>query len=123
MSLSDAERAKLVRLLGMLNSNFDAERATAAALADRFIRDRGLTWNEIVNDADEEPHQQYWGQPPPPVRTWRDVAAACQRKCERLNQWERDFLASILAWRRSLTQRQAAKLDDIAERLGVEPDP
>lgn len=113
--LSDIDRAKLVRLLGMLNSSFDAERATAGALADRFIRDRKLTWDQVVAQ-EQGPYQDS-----PPQRTWRDIVADCQRRSEWLNRWEHDFLASLSMWRGSLTPRQAAKLADIAERLGVEP--
>jgi hypothetical protein len=47
-ALSDVDRARLVRLLGMLNSTFDAERATAGRLADQFIRERNLTWDQII---------------------------------------------------------------------------
>ncbi len=111
-ALSDVDRARLVRLLGMLNSTFDAERATAGRLADKFIRERNLTWDQIIGAEDRQQHQS---------QSWRGVVAGCQRQAERLNQWERDFLASISTCRSGLTPKQKAKLDDIAERLGVKP--
>ena len=42
--LSAAERLKLIRMLGMLGSDFEAERAAAALKASQLIRSRGLTW-------------------------------------------------------------------------------
>ena len=39
---------KLARVLGMLGSAHDGERASAAALADKLIRAQGLTWPEII---------------------------------------------------------------------------
>lgn len=41
-------RARLVRLLGMCGSSHDGERASAAALADRLVRDAGLVWEQVV---------------------------------------------------------------------------
>jgi hypothetical protein len=106
--LSDTQRTKLVKLLGMLNSTFDNERATAAALADRLIRERNLTWEHVIARTGERQHKRYHQQAPSrpsPRRPWRDVAADCSRQ----------------PWRGQLTAKQQVKLNDIAERLGVEP--
>jgi hypothetical protein len=119
LALSAADRARLVRLLGMLNSSFDAERETAGSLADRFIREHNLTWEQIVAHGVESQHHQH--RRPSTARSWHDVVVDCQQRPERLNQWERDFLASISTCRSGLTPKQKAKLDDIAERLRVKP--
>jgi hypothetical protein len=111
-ALSEPDRTRLVRLLGMLGSDHQGERANAGALADRFIRERELTWEQVVASEGQQQSQS---------RTWHDVVADCQRQPARLSQWERGFLASISAWRGSLTRKQQAKLEDIAARLGVEP--
>jgi hypothetical protein len=44
----------LARLLGMLGSNAIGERANAASLANRMVRDAGLRWTEVLegNSAD-----------------------------------------------------------------------
>jgi hypothetical protein len=47
-ALSEPDRTRLVRLLGMLGSDHQGERANAGALADRFIRERELTWEQVV---------------------------------------------------------------------------
>jgi hypothetical protein len=39
----------LKKLLGMMGSAHEGERANAAALADRMIRENGLTWNDVVS--------------------------------------------------------------------------
>jgi hypothetical protein len=42
-SLPQAQRKRLCRLLGMLGSVFEGERANAGALADKLLRDHNLT--------------------------------------------------------------------------------
>ncbi len=39
---------RLTKILGMLGSNSDGERAIAARMADQLVRDLGLTWADIV---------------------------------------------------------------------------
>ena len=46
--LSNADRNRLTRLLGMLGSQFDAEVANAGRLADRLVRENGLTWFDVL---------------------------------------------------------------------------
>jgi predicted restriction endonuclease len=41
-------KEQLARLLGMLGSNAIGERANAASLADRMVREAGLSWFEIL---------------------------------------------------------------------------
>ena len=48
MALSPPERARLVNILGMLGSAHDGERASAALLATRMVRDRGITWADLI---------------------------------------------------------------------------
>lgn len=47
-SLSDSETNRLIKLLGMLGSGFDGERANAAAKANELIRSKGLTWESYI---------------------------------------------------------------------------
>jgi hypothetical protein len=46
--MTDAERKRLVALLGMLGSNNLGERDNAARLAEEFRRQHGITWGELV---------------------------------------------------------------------------
>jgi hypothetical protein len=41
-------RAKLVKLLGMMASEFEGERANAALMAERLRRGIGLTWDQLL---------------------------------------------------------------------------
>jgi hypothetical protein len=40
---------KLRKLLGMMGSDHEGERANAGAIADRTLREAGLTWDDVVN--------------------------------------------------------------------------
>ena len=42
--MTDAERLRLVRILGMLGSNFAGERDNAARFVEAFMARHGLTW-------------------------------------------------------------------------------
>jgi hypothetical protein len=45
--LSDADRKRLIAILGMLGSNSAGERDNAARLAEQFRRQQGMTWEEM----------------------------------------------------------------------------
>lgn len=46
--LSDAERKRIVAILGMLGSDHAGERDNAAQQAEAFRRKHGLTWAELI---------------------------------------------------------------------------
>ncbi len=46
--LTDKETARLIKLLGMMGSSFDGERANAAAKANELVRGAGLTWEQYL---------------------------------------------------------------------------
>lgn len=46
--IADADRQRLVRLLGMLGSAHEGERANAASLLERERQRLGLTWEDIM---------------------------------------------------------------------------
>jgi hypothetical protein len=111
-ALSDVDRVKLIKLLGMFGSAFDGERANAASLADKLVRANGITWDRLIVSVGSGQRQ--------PQRTWRDVIGECLEVPALLSAWELDFLVSISAWRGRLTPKQQAKLVSLATRLGVE---
>lgn len=65
--LSAAERQRLVALLGMLGSDQPGEVANAARLAERFRRQYGMTWDDLLN-LDAPPPKPPKPQPPPPPK-------------------------------------------------------
>lgn len=80
--LDAATADRLAKLCGMLGSDHDGERASAAAKADRLVRDAGLTWPEIICP-----------QPAPrwlPVDSPRDLARQCSRYPAVLNEWNKN---------------------------------
>jgi hypothetical protein len=52
--LTPQELTRLVKFLGMLGSDHAGERANAGGFASRMIRERGLTWAEIIGGRAEE---------------------------------------------------------------------
>ncbi len=46
--LTDEQTKRLVKLLGMLGSSYDGERANAASKANELIRSAGLTWEQYI---------------------------------------------------------------------------
>lgn len=125
--------SKLVKLCGMFGSDFEGERSNAAALANRLVRDNGLTWATVIGCATPTlvaaAHQ-----PPPRDRrpdrfTFGDLhiteaRAEIRRMAgtERLTEWEEDFLAGCdqHLYRRpdkGLSNKQVRILNEIWRRV------
>jgi hypothetical protein len=107
--------AKLVKILGMLGSDYDGEVAAAGRRANAMVKDAGLMWDNVIAPAVLIPQQQHR-----PQRRWRtpgtpsDTAALClQWRDEVLTDWEADFCRSIIG-RRRVTAKQATTLARIA---------
>ncbi len=111
-ALSRAERTRLVSILGMLGSEHAGERASAAWLAAKLVRDRGLSWSDVV--------------PSPSGSIISDVSRGvaepttdlglCLKYVEHLTQWEQGFVRS-LAGRRNRSAKQTAMLGRLCEAL------
>jgi len=99
------ERTRLVRILGLLGSDHDGEVANAGRMADRLIKDRGYTWDEMIVPARD---RDLWD--------WRSAARDILAS-ERETDWERDFCWNLVGrWRGpDLTARQEATLRRIFE--------
>jgi len=55
---------RLVRILGMLGSDHDGERAAAALAADRLVRGSGWTWWDLLAPARvSRPVRSQWADP------------------------------------------------------------
>jgi hypothetical protein len=100
------ERGRLVKLLGLLGSEHDGEIANAGRLADRLVRNHGVTWDEMIVPARD---RVLWD--------WRSAAREILAS-ELGSDWERNFCWSLIArWRGPvLTVRQEATLKRIFEK-------
>jgi hypothetical protein len=100
-ALSPDERDRLIAICGMLGSAFDGERASAALLATRLLKEKGLGW------CDEDD---------PIGQDWRRLAVECARFRHLLNQWESDSPADVPRFPR-LSEKQHASLLKVVVRL------
>ena len=118
LSLDASSAQRLVRLLGMLGSAHDGEAANAGRMADRLIREHGLTWSQII------------ARPPPATFTplsrepataleWRQLAVWIKRNfADQLNAREHQFVTHMATWRAMPSPKQQEWLNAIAERFG-----
>lgn len=114
MMLSPSDRSRLIGLLGMCGSDHIGERANAASLADKFLRERRLSWANVVL-----PNVAPLVQTPRPAPSpWRETVAKCRATQGNLSPWEQQFLARLDGFP-SPSAKQAAILQEIAVRLGV----
>ena len=89
MRANDA--AKLARVLALLGSEHDGERASAALAAHRLMRRLGLTWQDVLmpKPAPESTHA-----PPPPPDLLR-AAESRLRQCQRENDDLRRHISTL----------------------------
>jgi hypothetical protein len=123
-ALTEQDAKLLAKILGRLGSDFDGERAAAAAIAWRFIRERKLSWDEVLapNMSDGGQHRSYPETSRPSRGDWYPFAKHCLEVGEDgylITDWERGFLKSILRWSRPLTDKQWAVLNRIAIKVGA----
>lgn len=98
MALDDPTRDKLLRILALLGSDHDGERAAAALAANRLLQSQGLTWAELIG-----------GKAPPP----RVVV-------QRVKDWNVDHLEAAEARLRQLkatTERQERQIRALRSRI------
>jgi hypothetical protein len=95
---------RLIKLLGMLGSAHDGERAAAGLKAHEFIRRHGLSWSDIIVAT-------------PPKIGWREKLRACDHCRHLLNNAERAFVDTLATWRGTPTEKQLAWLNRIWENL------
>ena len=118
MALSPAERTRLVGILGRLGSDHDGERAAAGLLATRLLRDRNLSWDDLIADGGGRQGVHAGASAGPgPGATWQANLGQCLRHVGTLSIWEADFCLSLSARRKVLPPAQVAKLAEIAAEL------
>jgi len=114
--LPPERRVRLVKLLGLLSSNHDGERATAGRMADQLLREAGLTWDHVV--ASTAPATAKGA--PEGSRPWHPMASRILASGN-ANEWESNFCEDLIdRWRGPvLTAKQQSVLDRIyAQRVG-----
>ena len=108
---------RLTKLLGMLGSAHDGERAVAAAKADELVRSRGLTWSDVVArpqpvSAPRRSSSEAWHEP----ETIREKIDAALRYRRLLNAWEESFLLDLKKYRHH-SPKQAACVSRIYRKV------
>ena len=109
---------RLAKLCGLLSSDHDGERATAARMATQLLKSHDTTWHDLVMRAmlPTGRHRSRTGQP---SRKPRKNGA--RHPCQVLgpaNEWERDFLTSVIDRNRwPLSPKQRGILDKLRNRL------
>lgn len=136
MALSEKDRDRMVKLLSMFSSNHDGEVTNAARAAFALLQRNKTDWDAVLRPAGAgqaydagTPHHQAWSSKPqqqPPPNRKADFAhkadvEACQERSELLSAWEKEFLESLLG-RYSLSEKQAARLNAIKEKLAKYKD-
>jgi hypothetical protein len=103
---------KLTKIAGMFGSAHDGERAAAAALADRLVRELGLQWADIISVP---------LVPADPIGTddidWQQALKICLGNIDELDQRSRAFIQSLSRWRGQPSQKQVDWLRDIYARV------
>ena len=108
-----SEKNRLLKLIGMLGSAFDGERANAAAMMSKMAEAKKLTLNELIALAYEPPSSaQFRPKPPPPepepdftnIDEANDLLKMLQRIADRpdiaarvLTPWEINFAIDVSA--------------------------
>jgi hypothetical protein len=99
---------KLTKVLGMLGSAHDGERASAAQRASEILKELGLTWDEVVAPG------KLPVSPERPSGLHRDIARCLASGV--ISKWDRKFLLS-LSGRRFLSPKQRTVLDGIIAKV------
>ena len=95
-------RTRLARLLGMMGSQHDGEALNAARLADKLVREQGITWFNVISTA---PPRASPDPPPPPrpsdddlLMQFESASDACEfvlASTPMLTEWERNFVLRL----------------------------
>jgi hypothetical protein len=98
---------KLAKLCGLFSSDHDGERANAAAMADKLLRQLGLTWQQIISVPSA----------PVPATVEEQIAFCLDHGADMLTTWEWGFLNGIRDWPNSLTAKQRKKLEQLFRKV------
>jgi hypothetical protein len=116
--LNDNTADRLAKLCGMFGSAHLGERAAAAKLADRLVRDSGLTWHDVVagpanrrlRGSQEAPRQ---ARPPATVEA---KLALLRAHFDFLTTWERHFVVAVREFK-SPSLKQLKVIERLVEKV------
>jgi hypothetical protein len=135
--MDDADRRRLIQLLGMLGSAHDGEILNAAKLAQRQLGTLGVTWEELLNgiqttvsleDAYRQGHSDGFRKAQAQAAktsarqlTWATLARQMLDCDDDLTEWETGFLQNYVdrGWP-SPTIKQRAVMERLAQKLGFD---
>lgn len=118
---------RLAKICGLLGSDSDGERASAAFQATKLLQGAGITWRELVEAAAGKtwPHEHVRTKPvkrppkrnPPPPKPskpdWSSMMTACILLSYRLEQWERSYISHLKARGMRPSEKDLRVLEDI----------
>jgi hypothetical protein len=117
-ALDPVSADKLTKILGLLGSDHPGERDAAAQAANKLVRERGLTWGDVIAAPPTLPTHY------PRIRAWRAddsdwqrMAAFCHNRQWLLRPKDREFVRSMANWRSEPTERQREWLLDLYAQL------
>lgn len=103
------------KLIGLLGSTHDGERAVAALKATKFLAARELAWFDIAQML-KHPPAIYRPKPVPPSRSHQMDARRCLQSGTIWKPYERDFLLQMAAQLRRPSDKQRDWLDGLVDR-------
>ena len=114
--LRDDVRDRLARLLGMVGSDHDGEALNAARLADRLVREHGVTWHDVLAVSSltvgHDDVLLAW-----PER-WQAAAALCaSHGAGIIRPKDLDFASKIAGYTHRPSEAQLVWLHDITRRV------
>jgi hypothetical protein len=119
-AMRDIDIDRFLKLVGLFGSEHDGERANAAGLATKMLREAGLTWEEFFDRLTAPAPTSI--APQHHARRWsldhEKAAEECLACGRRLTTWERGFLESMQNYHR-LSERQAEVLARICSKCEV----
>ena len=106
------------KLLGLLASDHDGERAVAARKASDFLRKRQLHWQDVAQQLKQVP--MVVPRAAPPSRSHQQDGRLCLSSTIAWKPHERDFLVQMATQMRRTTERQQEWLFGLLDRLNRE---
>jgi hypothetical protein len=115
--LSPKELDRLTKLCGLFSSNHPAEIAEAAKKADLLLRERGLTWPDVLGvpriaSMDGNGADDLGG-----FYDWRSAIQWLLDRRDQLTEWECEFCEKVSGWH-SISPKQRVVVAGMLERLG-----
>jgi hypothetical protein len=114
--LSDTDRERLIKFLGMLGASHGGEQSNAARMANRVVKDAGTTWREvlepIVITKKVRPEVEVFWQEPIGLAA---IIKAIRIHVPRLTDWEVKFLKDMDG-RQTCSPKQHAILDKLLDQ-------